>query len=298
MACLVFGYAYQWLSTVIIGLWTRQPFKQIALQSSNLAEQQCSWENLLRFVLITVIISCFAYGTDHLKALIPYFHPFEYDTTLLKLDKMLLLGHSSWHWIKTLGLYQPQIVQGLDVLYLSWFLVLPYALITSTMTNTLHHTQKILIAYISTWLILGIGMATLFASVGPCFLDLVHAASPTVTAQMQALSQIHQTHPLIALDEQKILHYIWHHLGDTHHIGASISAFPSLHVGCAAIVYKICKETFPKITYLAGIYVGMTWLGSVVLGWHYFCDGLFAIIGVHWIWEIWTPWLMRIQRSH
>lgn len=296
IACLMFYFAYRWLRCVLMGLWMRHPLHTIWSQSSKLAEQFASWPYLRRFILLNGIITSLTYGTDHLKALIPYFHPFQHDLALINVDKALLLGHTSWYWIKALRIDDPHIVHALDNLYISWFFVVPYVLIINIMTCTPQHAKKILLAYISTWIILGIGLATLLASVGPCFLDLVNVASSHFAEQMLTLQAIHHAHPLIAIDEQIILRHIWHHFADGHHIGGSISACPSLHVGCAALVYKICATHHPKYKWLAVLYLGLIWLGSVVLGWHYFCDGLFAILGVHWLWQTWTPWLIRMQK--
>ena len=74
--------------------------------------------------------------------------------------------------------------------------------------------------------------------------------------------------------------------GVSHTIGpfGYIAAFPSLHVGIALIVALAMRRS-PTMTLLNGFAVVLTFIATIVLGWHYAIDGIFgAVLGASCWW--------------
>jgi len=59
-----------------------------------------------------------------------------------------------------------------------------------------------------------------------------------------------------------------------------IAAFPSLHVSAAVILLLSMRRSLP-MTLFNGFGVVFTLLATVILGWHYFVDGLLGL-GLGW----------------
>ena len=65
---------------------------------------------------------------------------------------------------------------------------------------------------------------------------------------------------------------------------------PSMHVALTLWAALVLRKTF--LAPLTWAYVPIIWIGSVVLGWHYFTDGLVGMIGIVLIW-CWSPFLIK-----
>lgn len=69
--------------------------------------------------------------------------------------------------------------------------------------------------------------------------------------------------------------YLWHdYLRAGGDIGGGISAMPSLHVAGALWIALVIRAFAPKLALLGFVYFGAIFVGSVLLGWHYFVDGV------------------------
>jgi hypothetical protein len=60
-------------------------------------------------------------------------------------------------------------------------------------------------------------------------------------------------------------------------VGTGISAMPSLHVAIALWVALVLRAYLPRMAVVGYLYFALILIGSVLLGWHYACDGIAAI---------------------
>jgi len=80
-------------------------------------------------------------------------------------------------------------------------------------------------------------------------------------------------------------------------LGLGISAFPSVHVGIAALV-MVYFVSLSRVTAVFGIaYCALTQWSSVIYGWHYAIDGYASILMVIAVW-IGTGWLAKRSVNH
>jgi hypothetical protein len=86
----------------------------------------------------------------------------------------------------------------------------------------------------------------------------------------------------------------------TNAFGSGISAMPSLHVGIAVLEALFVRQRFPKFQWVAWAFVGITYVGSIHLGWHYATDGILSAFFVVLIWIVmraYVAWLAGIFRQ-
>jgi len=72
----------------------------------------------------------------------------------------------------------------------------------------------------------------------------------------------------------------------TDQIGNGISAMPSMHVATTAWVALSLSALSPKLRGPAWAYWLAIFIGSFVLGWHYFLDGVVATVGAVGCWTL------------
>jgi hypothetical protein len=76
---------------------------------------------------------------------------------------------------------------------------------------------------------------------------------------------------------------LWHsHSANVATVANGISAMPSMHVGLTLWLAFVFKDT--RLAPLGWTYYALIWTGSVLLGWHYFSDGLVGSLGVLLLW--------------
>jgi hypothetical protein len=124
------------------------------------------------------------------------------------------------------------------------------------------------------WFGLGAVAATLLSSAGP-----IYAAS-SFEAQGQYLRSVSG---LMAPRAWEVLWQV-HESGGTGHPYAAISAMPSLHVAVPALVLFAGISRYPRLLWPGVVYLVLTLLSTVYLGWHYALDGYVSIaaVGIYW----------------
>ena len=133
------------------------------------------------------------------------------------------------------------------------------------------------------WVVGGVLIAVLFASVGPCYYQRFLG-----DGQFDALMETLRRYDLMAVAVQDELWTIFvsRHGG----VGAGISAFPSMHCASAALFALFGFSLNRKLGWALTGFAIMICVGSVYLGWHYAVDGIAGIaIGIgSWFLGLWV----------
>jgi hypothetical protein len=272
------------LATVLVRHRPERPvgFLAASFVSSGLASRLASGAPMLTALVVFLPIF------SKLKAAIPRFNPYAWDNTWIDLDRALH-GADPWRILQPVFGY-PLVTSILALLYHLWILLLYLGAIYFCF----FHTDRLLrarffIAYFACWTILGVMMATAFASVGPCFIGPL-LGDHRFDEQMAYLRSANDIYPVMVLPVQESLMASYQSAGTG--LGRGISAMPSMHVSIATL-FALAMWKHSRI---AGIFFSVfaviILIGSVHLAYHYAVDGYVAIVGTCLIWMV-SGWLAR-----
>jgi hypothetical protein len=248
-------------------------------------------ERALRHVLISISFAAFFWAYACWKSAIPHVNPFgRWDERLWTLGAWIHGGQPDVILAPWFG--GPRALVGLDWLYESWWFVLIGTMLYEIWQPRLVTAKRFLLAFVLTWTVLGIFLATAFASTGPCYARFVTGTHryDVLIARLQAADAVF---PLLALRGQA---YLWS--AYTHGVvlpGGGVSAFPSLHVAGATLCALGIGQRHRGVAAAAWLYVMLTFIASIMLGWHYVLDGEVAVLGAIGCWKL-AGWLTADDR--
>lgn len=257
-----------------------------------------TWLTSYSFVrggLIYIAICIFLSAMTSFKSLIPDINPFSWDPALAGFDRLLHGGSAPWEIIHPL-FSSPFISHVLDVIYRLWFIVMMTAIVWFIFISKNERLRtRFLVTYVMAWAVNGSILAVIFSSVGPAFFSEIY---PEITnpyaSLMTYLNTANDSYPLMALDAQNMLWHLYQNRELT--IAGGISAMPSMHVSVSFLVFLICFQTqYISAKILGTIFVLLTLIGSVHLGWHYAIDGYLSIITTALIWQF-SPYAIPTPR--
>lgn len=245
--------------------------------------RELAGDRLVAAVLIVALLPVFGIVFTAWKATIPLVQPFQWDVALAAADRALHGGMDAWRMLGPIYEH-PGLVRAIDTAYVLWFvptMIVP-PLVAWAPFSVLR--ERFLLTFLLSWLVLGIGVAMMFSSAGPCYFHWatgIPLAEDPFHPLLQHLWGNLDPAPLRAVKIQAVL------VGaqsDPSQVGRGISAFPSLHVG-VTVLYALAGWHISRVLgLLATLFALTTLLGSVVLGWHYAVDGYAGAIGVALIW--------------
>ncbi|MCV6823726.1 MULTISPECIES: phosphatase PAP2 family protein [Halocynthiibacter] len=245
---------------------------------------------LANIVLAIILCSCFVFVFSMIKAYLPNIIPFWADPLFTRLDFALHFGINPRDLLSFLDSFTPD---ALTIAYHSgWVFIatfLPVLLITFDPCKT--RSRQFIVLWAACWIVLGNFLALIFMSAGPIFVGYIDGVDPNIHGYARGF---------VEQENAKILHFLREKLwlaysGNDPLAGSGISAFPSVHVGMAAVVglYFIrlgsdiraaASTPFRKNAalltgWVAGIGTILLFLVlSVYLTWHYAVDGYAALI--------------------
>ncbi len=239
--------------------------------------------SFIEMLVPVLVIPAFLASHTTFKALLPHLTAYDADPLLALIDGAL--GFQPWqltHW-----LFGPLATVILDRIYLAWFFVSTATLFAVMFLPSLAAQKgQVLLTFVICWIVLGVGLALLVPSVGPCFYGKIYpGADPfaPLMAELQAISD--DGHYLNALRAQAKL---WgDHANDTVGFGSGLSAMPSMHISVAVITGLVLRRL--GIAWLGALWVLLIWIGSIHLGWHYASDGIVAALVTLVVWKLTAP---------
>lgn len=217
-----------------------------------------------------------------LKSMIPLFNSFHWDPAFVAWDRALFFGFDAWQVLQP-ALGHPPITALLAVLYHAWLLLI----YVGTLLILFHPAaaavaRRYFLGFVLIWTLIGGGLATLFASVGPCFLGPIFG-DPTFDAQMTYLHAANEQYPVMTLPVQEVL-LGWYRDGHGG-LGSGITAMPSMHVAMAFLFWLAVRKAWQPVGWFFLAFFVAIWLGSVHLAYHYAVDGLVSVIATAVIWQ-------------
>ena len=250
-------------------------------------------KNIWRFILVLVLAPPFMSTFSSFKQVITVIHNFSWDYRLMRLDYILHFGHHPWEFFRFFLNY-PYIIKIIDYIYILWFPILFLSCLWMAWSQRRKLKLQFFINLCLAWIILGTILAIIFSSAGPCYYAKVVTGKPDpYSPLMSRLNEIHTSMPLFAIRNQIGIwkayeNRVWLPFG-------GISAMPSLHIAIAVIFALAGWRVNRYLGILLIVYVFITLIGSIILGWHYAVDGYVSILLTILIWKVVEKILSQVQ---
>ena len=218
------------------------------------------------------------------KSLIPYITTYHWDPIFMEWDKMIHFGTYPHEFILPF-IERWNLSWFFNFAYLAWFAAMfgcnGYALFCDR--NRERRSQYLWVNVIS-WMLIGVVLATAFASVGPVYL---HHFYPNLDNPYDALREhllaVHNSG--VELNVVRMSPVLLDLVQNTRVVDLNgISAMPSMHVAISWLIVLYMFAVNRIMGWLAFIFFILIQIGSVYLAWHYAIDGYASVILVTAIW--------------
>ena len=251
-------------------------------------------QRLINTFFVLLLLPLFMSAFSSFKSLIPVINPFLWDETFQYVDHFIHFGHHPWELIQPY-LDQPISSFRINFIYHLWVFVMNGMLLWQicTLKDSLLRMQ-FLLCFLLLWVVLGSVLATIFASVGPCYYGEVVVGINPYEDLLGYLWDAHNYQTLWALDMQKKLWDGYQLAAVTQ--GSGVSAMPSLHVATSVLFALLAWRTNKALGVLLTGFCCLIFIGSIHLGWHYAIDGYVSIIMTLLIWKC-VGWFLIRQEA-
>lgn len=262
---------------VWLALWERDPNPRprVLAKVRHYLSADFLARRIAPLVLAFLILSTF----NTFKVFIPRINPFFLDGFLSDLDRWAL-GTDAWRL--THAVIGPIGTRTLDVFYGLWFPAWLIAIMHFSLFADRELQRRFFLSFIGVWALLGIVLAILMSSAGPCFLELIQHPYADRYAGLFPL----QDAPGAAKAQEYLgKAYLTGEIG----LAKGISAMPSVHVAVVALLV-LAVRTYSRFVFAAALFMYMMiFVGSVHLGWHYVSDGIIGTAGAMVLWRLTRP---------
>jgi hypothetical protein len=249
---------------------------------------------VLGFLVVLACMPFFYAAYRDWKTAIPALVPFYLDGPLDALDRWLHGGRAPWEWLHGV-LGWPDRTHLIDGLYVFWFEAKLAVVLWMAFSLRRRLRARFFITYILVYIVLGHLAALAFSSAGPpYFADVVASGGDPFRPLLDYLWALHDEYYLYAVDIQGT---VWAgFMGQYDGPVSGISAFPSIHVAVVAIYVFVGFAVHRVLGWAFLLFLLVTLVGSVHLGWHYAVDGYASIAAVAGLWWIAGPLTERFFR--
>jgi membrane-associated phospholipid phosphatase len=242
-----------------------------------------SIERIVGVFIVACSYSLFMAAFARAKSLIPRMHPFCWDTALAEADA-ILHTEAPWRLLDPL-LGHPAPTLALCWVYALWFPVMAITVAWQVLDfRCVRLRMQYFLTQVLCWSVLGIVGATVFSSAGPCYYDRLYPGQDEFAGLRERLHEMATTPRAAAVTEAQDRLWRQYLDGDTRS-ALSISAMPSMHVSMALLCALVGRRVNRWLGVAYWLFIVLTMVSCVYLGWHYAVDGYAAILGT---WLIWT----------
>ena len=227
-------------------------------------------------IVLTPLMVSFAAMKDQ----IPHIHPFAWDQTFARWDRVLGGGRMPWEILQRY-LAQPWITGGLNLVYDTWFLLMFCVLFSQTFAaRSSVLRMQFLLAFSFAWFIAGNLLAAVFSSAGPCFYGLLLHGPDPYAAQMAYLHAVTAHWPSwsASMQDTSVQALLWKSYISRNGSLGGISAMPSMHVTSSVLMMLVAWRIDRRLGIGFLIFTVLIVIGSIHLAWHYAVDGIAGIV--------------------
>jgi len=276
----VAGFAMAVVDTIGL-LWRHRPDSPTAFLIATWRRRLNAPATIARLPLFAIAIVFMPFFSK-MKSMIPLFNDFEWDPTFIAWDRTLFLGHDAWEVLQPVFGY-PAVTAAMAGLYHAWMLLI----YMGTLFFVFHPAaagivRQYFLGFVLIWTVIGGGLATLLASVGPCFVGPI-LGDTTFDAQMAYLHAANEQFPVLTVNVQDLL-LQWYHAGNRG-LGSGITAMPSMHVAMAFLFWLAIRQVSRSLGRVFFGFFVLIWIGSVHLAYHYAVDGLVSVVATAALWK-------------
>jgi hypothetical protein len=238
-----------------------------------------------RMALLVVVANVAGSLLTSWRVSIPYVHPYAWGPVLHRWD-LTLHGAEPWRLAHAL-LHAPSVVRWLpgfvDQAYsIGWLAANVLVVLVLGLHPLGARGHRVLVAYVLAYAVLGSLAATVFSSAGPVYYGRV-VAGPDPYAGLVPSMVAHL--PAFAASAVQLQDYLWRaYVRGQTTLTSGITAFPSMHVATTTLLALALGSWRRWAGVVGWVFVPLTLLGSVYLGWHYAVDGYASIVGMVALW--------------
>ena len=245
---------------------------------------------LFQVVFLLTIFAYLSNMVDRSRSMINFIVPFYLDPFCLKLQSSLFFG---WNFWKVMAhCLTPVLIYFFNSVYALWALLVFFSFCFVSYQQFSFQKIHFFLSFILVWFLLGVVMATLLSSCGPCYVDFFYSTHHVYLHHyLGLLKQMEIYH--WGIESHRLQAFLLHQYMAKHwSLFSGITAMPSLHVATAFMIYLYVKEYYAKLSAYLLIYSLLIWVATVILAWHSLIDGLVSFVSV-WCLYRFSGWLLR-----
>jgi hypothetical protein len=238
------------------------------------------WDDVaVALLALIVTVSCFSVY----KAVAVGADGYGFDAMFIAWDRAIFGGRDPWTLTHAL-LPSPFAAKVIDFVYHPAFFPMVAGYITCIAAQgrpALRYTY--MASYLVSFVVIGMVMANALHSAGPAYDGVLFGDGTTFAPLLERLAlQDEAAGPFASVFAQKYLLSLQQ--VNVIGFGGGISAMPSMHIVLAALWMLAGWHLSRTLGIILTVYTAIIWFGSVHLGWHYFVDGLIALLVLGVIW--------------